>query len=107
VGLLSVAISSNDNIRCERVVLLRFRFRFSFIRGVNFRGGVLEKNFQNLSSLLPRGSREELFKKVARADVLIVINTRTRTNERRKKQRSLIPTSLTTTREETATTTRG
>ena len=81
MGLLSVAISSNDIIRCERVVLLRFRFRFSFIRGVNFRGGVLEKNFQNLSSLLPRGSREELFKKVARADVLIVINTtRKRTN---------------------------
>ena len=35
MGLLSVAISSNDNIRYERVVLLRFRFRFFFIGRVN------------------------------------------------------------------------
>jgi len=67
VGLLSVAISSNDNIRCERVVLLRFRFRFSFIRGVNFRGGVLEKNFQNLSLLFFPGEAEKSFLKKLRA----------------------------------------
>jgi len=67
VGLLSVAINSNDIIRYERVVLLRFRFRFFFIGRVNFRRGVLEKNFQNLSLLFFPGEAEKSFLKKLRA----------------------------------------